>query len=200
MPTVATDAVLIQIVDAALAEAARKSGEWLVCRPGCCECCIGAFPISQLDAQRLREGMAELERRDASRAQRVRQRARDFLRRFGTEFPGDLTTGVLEEGEEAEELFAGFADEEPCPALDPEAGTCDLYAARPMTCRVFGPPIRSGSEVVGICELCYGGATDEQIAACEVEVDPDDLESKLLRQLEHSDGARGDTIVAFALS
>ena len=55
------DRTLIQIVDAALAEAARKSGQWLVCRVGCTQCCIGPFPISQLDARRLRGGLAELE-------------------------------------------------------------------------------------------------------------------------------------------
>ena len=66
------DAGLIQIVDAALAEAVRKSGHWLLCRPGCAECCMGEFPITQLDAARLREGLAELETREPERAARVR--------------------------------------------------------------------------------------------------------------------------------
>jgi len=185
-----SDAALIQIVDAALAEAARKSGEWLVCRPGCCECCIGPFPISQLDAGRLREGLAELASHDAPRARRVRERARLYLAHFGPEFPGGLAAGLLE---------GTSADEEPCPALDPETGTCDLYAARPMTCRVFGPPMRGATSAVGVCELCFHGATDEQIAACEVAVDPDGVESALLRELEQSTGLMGDTIVALAL-
>ncbi|MFZ0934335.1 MAG: YkgJ family cysteine cluster protein, partial [Bryobacteraceae bacterium] len=68
----ADDSELIQIVDAALAEAASKAGAWLKCRPGCYECCLGAFEISELDAQRLRRGLADLERRDAARATRVR--------------------------------------------------------------------------------------------------------------------------------
>jgi len=55
------DHVLIQIVDSALADVTHRSGEWLVCRPGCTQCCIGAFPINQLDAMRLRRGLAELE-------------------------------------------------------------------------------------------------------------------------------------------
>ena len=42
------DRSLIQIVDAALAEAARKSGAWLVCRSGCTECCMGPFSITPL--------------------------------------------------------------------------------------------------------------------------------------------------------
>ena len=39
------DRALIQIVDAALSEASRKSGAWLVCQVGCTQCCIGPFPI-----------------------------------------------------------------------------------------------------------------------------------------------------------
>jgi len=189
-----TDSALLQIVDAALAEAARKSGEWLVCRPGCSECCIGPFPISQLDARRLRVGLAELESHDPPRARRVRERARLYLARFGPEFPGGLAAGLLE---------GTCADEEPCPALDPQTGTCDLYAARPMTCRVFGPPMRVGQApgpAVAVCELCFQGATSDEIAACEVAVDPDGLEFALLQELEHSTGAEGDTIVALVLA
>jgi hypothetical protein len=50
----------IQIVDTAMAEAARMSGAWLVCRPGRTDCCMGPFPITQLDARSLWEGLAEL--------------------------------------------------------------------------------------------------------------------------------------------
>ena len=56
-----------------------------------------------------------------------------------------------------------------------------------MTCRVFGPPIRS-EDGLGVCELCYHGATDEEIAACEMKPDPDDVESDLLEKLEDSTG------------
>lgn len=134
---------LIQIVDAALAESARKAGGWLVCRPGCCKCCMGPFPISPLDAQRLREGLADLESQDPERAARVLDRART-----STE-----------------------ADDKPCPALDPDTGTCDLYAARPLTCRTFGPPVRCRSGALAICELCFDGATEEEIEACIVDLD-----------------------------
>jgi Fe-S-cluster containining protein len=194
------DCALIQIVDAALTEATRKSGAWLVCRLGCTQCCMGPFPISQLDARRLRSGLAELEARDPARGSRVRERARQSLARISSDFPGDPATGVLAEDEEAEERFASFANDEPCPALDPETGACDLYAARPITCRTFGPPVRCGSDAVGVCELCFVGASDGEIAACEVAADVDELESTLLNELEQTTGARGQTIVAFALA
>jgi len=173
------DRELVQIVDAAMAEAARRSGSWLVCRLGCTQCCIGPFPISQLDALRLRRGLADLEAHDPVRARNVRRRARESVARISGEFPGDAATGLLDEGEAAEERFSGFADEEPCPALDLETGACDLYSARPMTCRIFGPPVRCGPDAVGVCELCFEGATEEQIAACVVEIDSAALEPEL---------------------
>ncbi len=194
---------LIQIVDAALADASRRSGEWLVCRPGCTQCCVGVFAINQLDAVRLQQGLARLEKTDPQRARRIRERARASIRRLAADFPGDAKTGgldaaVFEDGSEAEERFAEFANDEPCPVLDPETGLCDLYDARPMTCRTFGPPVRAEGGL-GVCELCYHGATDEQIVACEMVVDPDGLESTVLRKLEKARGLRGRTIVAFCV-
>jgi Fe-S-cluster containining protein len=193
------DQQLIQIVDSALTEAARRSGGWLVCRPGCTQCCIGAFPINQLDALRLRRGLADLELRAPERADGVRRRARESVARLSGDFPGNPVSGILDEGDDAAERFSDFANDEPCPVLDPETGNCELYESRPMTCRVFGPPVRS-EDGLGVCELCYHGASDEEIAACEMKPDPDDLESALLKTVEDSTGTRGDTIIAFCLA
>ena len=113
-------------------------------------------------------------------------------------FPGDLKTGVLDEGPEAEKRFAEFGNDEMCPVLDPETGLCDLYEARPMTCRTFGPPLRAEGGL-GVCELCFHGATDQEIAACEMVADADDLEAELLRKVEKTRGPKGRTLVAFAV-
>lgn len=193
------DHKLVQIVDAAFAGAARHSGEWLVCRAGCTQCCIGAFPINQLDAARLREGLSDLERKDPGRAIRVRSRSRDSVRRLSSEFPGNAKTGELDQSPLGQRKFSNFANNEPCPALDPESGLCDLYEFRPMTCRVFGPPVRSENGI-GVCELCFKGATDEEIAACEMKPDPDSMEDELLGQVESKSGKTGQTIVAFCLA
>jgi len=189
------DRELIQIVDAAMLEAERRSGSWLACRIGCYECCIGPFPITALDALRLREGLGELEKRDAERAERVRARARASVARLRREFPADPVGLALATDQAAED--------ELCPALDPISGACELYAARPITCRMFGPAVRlvsnSDAPVIGVCELCYRGATDEQIADCEVDVDTH-LEAELLEKLEKCGGGSGETLVAFALA
>jgi hypothetical protein len=67
-----------------------------------------------------------------------------------------------------------------------------------MTCRVFGPPVRS-EEGLGVCELCFQGASDQEIAACEMVPDPDGLEDQILRSMEKKSGESGQTIVAFCL-
>lgn len=196
-----SDRLLIQIVDAALANTVRRSGPWLVCRPGCTQCCIGPFPISQLDAARLQAGLDDLEFTDSQRAGRIRGRARDTVARLSPTFPGDAATGILGGDDAAQSAFDEFANDEPCPALDPATGTCDLYAYRPITCREFGPPVRvedAGAQGLSVCDLCFHGASPEQVAACEMVPDPEGLEAQLIEQLE-TGGHRGQTIVAFAL-
>ncbi|PYY00400.1 MAG: zinc/iron-chelating domain-containing protein [Acidobacteria bacterium] len=193
------DNELVQIVDVALIDVARRAGEWLVCRPGCAQCCIGAFAINALDAARLREGFTELKRTDPDRANRVRLRAKAYIQRVASQFPGDPKLGILHESENAQERFLSFADDEVCPALDPQSGACDLYQYRPMTCRVFGPPVRNEGGGLGICELCFHGASDDEIASCEMRPDPEHLEDSLLAELTDS-GESGSTIVAYVLA
>jgi Fe-S-cluster containining protein len=191
------DAELVQIVDAATADAARRSGTWLKCRPGCTQCCIGVFAISQLDALRLREGLRELERSDPTRASAVRLRAQQSRLRLSPQFPGGCATGILHDS--SDDQFEDFGNDERCPVLDPATGTCDLYAARPMTCRVFGPPIRS-EDGVGVCELCFDGASEKEILDAELNMNWSPLEDALNVETEEEAGQHGNTIVAFALT
>jgi Fe-S-cluster containining protein len=193
------DQKLIQIMDAALADVSRRSGDWLACRPGCTQCCVGVFAINQLDAARLQRGLRKLEAEAPERAAVVRQRARDAVSRLSANFPGDPVTGILGDSAECIEAFEEFGNDEPCPALDPQSGLCELYQSRPVTCRVFGPPVRSEGGL-GVCELCFQGASSDEIAACEMVADPENLEERLLAEVEKRSRRRGDTIIAFCLA
>ena len=189
------DSELVQIVDASLADVARRSGHWLACRIGCTQCCHGAFAINALDTERLHAGMDALRGNDPALAADVERRAKAWIDEHGRNFPGDLETGVLGTTQLEQERFDHFADEAACPALDPVSGRCDVYPWRPMTCRVFGPPVRVGEgDQFGCCELCFMGASDEQIMACEMLV-PHELEADLLAELDDEK----QTVVAFAL-
>ena len=57
-----SDGELVRIVDAAVAEAARRAGALLACKRGCTHCCVGPFAVTERDLQRLREGMATLDK------------------------------------------------------------------------------------------------------------------------------------------
>lgn len=199
----AADAELVQIVDAAFADAARRAGPSLVCRPGCAQCCNGAFAINALDAQRLATGMEILRSNNATLAADLQRRARIWLYEYGPTFPGDPRTGRLGETDAERARFEDYANQAACPSLNPTTGLCDVYQWRPMTCRVFGPPVRidSGAQAddpeasaLGHCELCFTGATTAQVAACELTI-PYEFERALLAEMP----AQGETVVAFAL-
>ncbi|MDP9038842.1 MAG: YkgJ family cysteine cluster protein [Acidobacteriota bacterium] len=190
---------LIQIVDAALASASSRAGAHLVCRPGCTPCCTGVFPISHQDAARLRTGLELLSGTDPGRAQRLRARVAASLARLAPNFPGDLTTGVLRQDDAAVDAFDAFADDVPCPVLDPRTGTCDLYAHRPILCRTFGPPARTAERHLAHCELCFTNASVDEIAAAELDPTLPELELAATQAYDAAHHLTGETLVAFAL-
>ncbi len=195
------DRELLRVVDGAFDEGAGRAGAACACRIGCTACCIGPFPITRLDARRLRRGFDRLAQRDPETASRVRERAREAAAAMSADYPGDAETGVLGPDEHAEEAFCERHASMPCPALDPETGRCDLYEARPISCRTYGPPVRVGDELLAPCDLWFktpDGARHSE--ACRVTIDPDGLEAELLDEVEAFERRTGETIVAFALS
>ncbi len=185
---------LFPIIDAALASAAERSGHWLACRPGCHQCCIGVFPISALDAAYLREGLASAPADTRNRILTRAQTNREALLALG--FPGNPTTGELFTEPHHEEAFEDYANDEPCPVLDPATGTCDLYAHRPVQCRTFGPPARDEEGALAVCELCFIDAPNEEITRCEIDQSWRDLEQQLITAIDPEDRP---TLVSFAL-
>jgi Fe-S-cluster containining protein len=190
---------LIQIVDAALASATARSGPHLVCRPGCTQCCIGVFPIAHADAARLRDGLDHLSQTDPEKSHRIQVRVKESLARLDPWFPGDVATGILSEDDDQTTLFEEFANDEPCPVLDPTTGTCDLYESRPILCRTFGPPMRTPEQNLATCELCYIHAATEEIAACELDPAIPALQEASNEAFNTAHNLPGETLIAYAL-
>lgn len=189
---------LFPIIDAALTSAAERSGAHLACHPGCHQCCIGVFAITPLDAAALREGLAAA---PAEVAERILARALASRERLiAAGFPGDAKTGILFTEPHHEDAFEEFANDEPCPVLDPATGTCDLYASRPVQCRTFGPPMRDEDGHLAVCELCFTEASPEEVARCEMDQSWRPLEDKLIAQAESDPANDGPTLIAFALT
>ena len=200
-----TDAALIQIATAALDDAyaragtgsGAKPGEWMACKPGCHQCCIGVFPITTLDATRLRQALAKA---DPTTTSRIHTRATQARARLSRDFPGDPATGELFTDPDHEALFDNFANDEPCPVLDPTTGTCDLYAARPVPCRTFGPPMPNEEGGLAVCELCFVGAPESEVSRCAVDAQFLEVETDAVAQHEALTDTSGLTLIAFALS
>ena len=189
------DSLLVQIMEDAFADAARRAGDHLVCKIGCTQCCHGAFALGPLDALRLKAGVKKLRETQPDLAAEIVHRADMWVVEHGGAFPGDAETGFLGNSAEERERFEDFANDAACPALDPASGRCDIYAWRPMTCRVFGPPVRVGDgDALAHCELNFVGVGTEDVAACEMTV-PYDLETEILAEIP----SKAETVVAFAL-
>ncbi len=83
--------------------------------------------------------------------------------------------------------------------LDPATGTCDLYSARPILCRTFGPPARTLDGNLAHCELCYTTATPDEIAACELDPAIPALEADSDQSFNAAHHVHGETLIAYAL-
>lgn len=194
-PLERADRRLLRVLDESMAEATARSGYRLACRPGCTGCCHGPFPINGLDAARLRRGLAELAARDPERAAALVERARALLPVLAPGFPGDPETGILADDDSADPYFERHASL-PCPALDPATGSCEVYAWRPLSCRTFGPPVRTGDADLPPCDLCFQGASPEEVEACRVEPDPAGIEERLIDRFD----AEEETLIALVLA
>lgn len=187
---------ILPLVDAALRSAVERGGTSLACRPGCAQCCVGAFAITQFDAEVLRSGLAHA---PSAMAERILHRARLSRERLHSTFPGDPNRGLLFTQPKHEQAFEEFANDEPCPLLDPATQTCDLYDARPIACRTFGPPVKDEDGHLTVCELCFVDAPAEEVARCEMDQGWRTQEDLLIAASEERSGLHGPTLVAFAL-
>jgi Fe-S-cluster containining protein len=188
------DQRLIQIVDAAAAEAVRRAGSDSRCRPGCFHCCIGPFPITTVDAHRLARGLSDA---PAALSQRILSRAAEARAAMETHFPGDPRTGIIPaENEAYDASFAGL----PCPVLDLETGRCQLYEYRPTACRLHGLPMRVSGRNLVPCRLNTSGVPADEIERRRVTVDLSPAGQSLVSEYERTGWPTGLTYIAWAFS
>jgi Fe-S-cluster containining protein len=193
------DRELLRILDEDSEEAARRAGSWLRCEAGCSDCCHGPFPVTRLDAWRLRRGLAALDGRDAELATAIRRRARQAVATLGEGFPGELSTGQLSRDEMLLDRFFERHGSLACPALDNRSGRCELYEWRPVSCRTYGPPLRFDDRGSPPCDLCFRGASSEVVERCRIVPDRDGLETAILASMGVSADEPWVTLIAFAL-
>ena len=193
------DARLLARLERDFEQVRARAGDRLACAAGCSDCCHGPFPITRLDARRLRRGLDALRARDAERAAAVMHRVERAVRTLTPGFPGDAATGRVDVAPERLDPFFESHARLACPVLDPASGRCDLYASRPVGCRTYGPPLRFGSRLADPCPLCFRDAPPEELERCRLAPDPEGLEQQLSHALGPVDPA-WETLIAFALA
>ncbi|MBW2020672.1 MAG: YkgJ family cysteine cluster protein [Deltaproteobacteria bacterium] len=117
------------------------------CEIHCCDCCYAVFDLTLIESVYINHHFnASLARRDRRRLLRRAERAdRKFY-----QIKRKLQKMYLGEGKTPEEVLLQLAEERvPCPLLNDE-NVCDMYARRPITCRVYGIPTSIG----GTAHIC----------------------------------------------
>jgi len=143
---------LLHELDAWQAAACAAHPGVIPCRPGCSACCHGPFDISVADAALVARAVAALPAairqpvlvRAAAQLERMRELAPEFAE------PWDLSNLPERTVDDLCEALAA----EPCPCLD-NSGSCVIYDARPMVCRVMGLGLLTpeGGEIPNACPI-----------------------------------------------
>jgi len=143
---------ILDHADRHFAEVVREQPTSLLCGRGCTLCCHGLFEITSADVAILGDALDQLA---PSVRAGIEQRAASIM--TSTSHPN---LRDLDDQEKAE--FLGTTEEVACPNLD-EKGLCLVYESRPLICRTFGLPIRTGIRYTGEeCELNFTAATQDE--------------------------------------
>jgi Fe-S-cluster containining protein len=134
------------------------------CEIHCCDCCYAVFDLTLVEAvyvnHHFNKSLARRERRP------VLRRAERADRKF-YQIKRKLQKMYSKEGKPTEDVLLQLARERvQCPLLNDEK-LCDLYARRPITCRVYGIPTSIG----GTPHICGESGFKEGTAYPTVNLD-----------------------------
>ena len=134
------------------------------CEIHCCDCCYAVFDLTLVEAvyvnHHFNKSLARRERRQ------VLRRAERADRKF-YQIKRKLQKMYSKEGKPTEDVLLQLARERvQCPFLNDEK-LCDLYARRPITCRVYGIPTSIG----GTPHICGESGFKEGTAYPTVNLD-----------------------------
>lgn len=142
-PIFARYAVLRDEADAVFARVAAQYPECVTCREGCSDCCHALFDLSLVEAMAVNAAFNTAFGHGRERSE-ILTRASEIDRAL-TRLKREMFRAE-KDGESPEAIMARAAAlREPCPLLGPD-DRCLLYAARPITCRLYGIPTVIGGQ------------------------------------------------------
>ena len=120
----------------------REYGDCVTCKIGCTDCCYALFDLSLIEAiyinRRFHEVLGDEKKLQLLERANQSDRAVHKIKRKAYK--------AYEAGKSEDEVFEQIALEKVrCPLLNDE-GRCELYAFRPITCRLYGIPTAIGGK------------------------------------------------------
>lgn len=134
------------------------------CKIYCCDCCYAVFDVTLIESvymnYHFNKSLTRRERRP------ILRRAERADRKF-YQIKHKLQKMYRSQGKAPDEVLLQLAHERvPCPLLNDEK-LCDLYARRPITCRVYGIP----TSIDGKAHICGESRFKEGTAYPTVNLD-----------------------------
>ena len=133
---------LVSKVDAAFSKVKEQFPDAVKCREGCADCCHALFDITLIEALYVNTQFNE--KFTGAVKQEMLEKANKADRKI---YKIKKTAyRATQEGKSEEEVIVDIAKERiRCPLLG-ENNLCDMYAARPIACRVYGIPQSIGGK------------------------------------------------------
>lgn len=133
---------LVRQVDAAFEKVQKEYGECVTCKVGCADCCHALFDLTLVEAIYIKnkfDAKFAGENREAlhEKANKIDREIYKIKRQAHKDF---------ESGKSESEILEEMATlKMRCPLLDDD-DKCQLYDARPITCRLYGVPTVIGGQ------------------------------------------------------
>lgn len=136
---------LVKAADTAFTRVKEGHGGCVTCKEGCSDCCYALFDLSLVEAMYLNEKVREYARNLPSgdrekfleNASKLDRQVYRLKRRFHKDHQ--------EGGQDESILDQAGRERLRCPLLD-ENDLCCIYEKRPITCRLYGIPLRIGEQ------------------------------------------------------
>jgi Fe-S-cluster containining protein len=156
--------VLVAQVDKIFAAMQEAHKDCVRCKIYCCDCCHAVFDVTLIESAYINHHFNKL--LDRRKRRKILRRSERADRKF-YQIKRKLQKMHVKEGKSSEEVLSHLARERvPCPLLNDEK-LCDLYASRPITCRVYGIPTSIG----GTPHICGESGFKEGTAYPTVNLD-----------------------------
>jgi len=133
---------LLKTADDLFSKVAAEYPEEVKCKYGCADCCYALFDLTLIEALYIKHHF------DMGYDGPERERRIEIANKIDRELYKLKRKAYkdLEAGKEEKEIFRELAEKKVrCPLLNDE-NACDLYAYRPITCRLYGIPTSIAGE------------------------------------------------------